>query len=60
MDCITKELSEIFKIEKLGEKSHIIFDEKYYKELEQQSAASGGGSASVSVFGLLLIVLVLI
>jgi len=51
-NLITKELSGIFKIEKLGEKSHIIFDEKYYKELEQQSAASGGGSASVSVFGL--------
>jgi hypothetical protein len=50
-NVITKELSDIFKIEKVGEKSHIIFDEKYYKELEQQSAASGGGSASVDVFG---------
>jgi hypothetical protein len=50
-NVITKELSEIFKIEKVGEKSHIIFDEKYYRELEQQSAASGGGSASVNVFG---------
>jgi hypothetical protein len=50
-NVITKELSELFKIEKVGEKSHIIFNETYYKELEQQSAASGGGSASVSVFG---------
>jgi hypothetical protein len=31
-DVITKELSDIFKIENLGEKSHIIFDEAYYKE----------------------------
>jgi len=50
-NVITKELSELFTIEKVGEKSHIIFNETYYKELEQQSAASGGGSASVSVFG---------
>ncbi len=48
---ITKEMSELFKIEKVGEKSHIIFDEKYYKDLEKQSTASGGGSASVDVFG---------
>jgi microcystin-dependent protein len=49
---ITKELSEIFKIEKLGNKSHIIFDEKYYQELEKLSSSSGSGSASVGVFGL--------
>ncbi len=48
---ITKEISELFKVEKLGNKSHIIFDEKYYKELEKQSSSSGGGSASVLIFG---------
>jgi len=48
---ITKELSEIFKVEKLGNKSHIIFDEKYYKELEKQSSSSGSGKVSASVFG---------
>lgn len=48
---ITRELSEFFKIEKLGNKSHIVFDEKYYKELEKQSTSSGGGSDSFEVFG---------
>jgi hypothetical protein len=47
---ITKEMSEIFKIEKVGEKSHIIFDEKYYKDLEQQSAASGNSTVVTSGF----------
>jgi hypothetical protein len=51
-NVITKELSEIFKIDKLGNKSHIIFDEKYYKELEKQSSTSGGGSGSFGLFGL--------
>ena len=49
---ITKDLSEIFKIEKVGNKSRIIFDEKYYKELEKLSSSSGGGSGSVGIFGI--------
>jgi hypothetical protein len=49
---ITKDLSEIFKIEKVGKKSHIKFDDKYYNELEQQSSSNSSGSASVKVFGL--------
>jgi hypothetical protein len=32
---ITKELSEIFKIEQTGDKSHIIFDEAYYKRIRE-------------------------
>jgi len=52
-DVITKELSDIFKVQSLGEKSHIIFDEAYYKELEQQSSsASGSSSASAGIFGI--------
>ncbi len=51
-DLITKELSDIFKIEQVENKSRIIFDEKYYQELDKQSSSSGSGSASVSVFGL--------
>jgi len=52
-DVITKELSDIFKVNKVGEKSHIIFDEAYYKELEKQSASSGSSSsASAGVFGI--------
>jgi len=49
---ITKELSEIFKVEKLGNKSHIVFDEKYFKELETQSSSSGSGKVSAGVFGI--------
>ena len=45
-------MSEIFKIEKVGNKSRIIFDEKYYKELEKLSSSSGGGSGSVGIFGI--------
>ncbi|XP_065665060.1 uncharacterized protein LOC136086703 [Hydra vulgaris] len=51
-DQIKKDLSEVFKIEKLGNKSRIVFDEKYYKELEKQSSESGAASASVKVFGM--------
>lgn len=47
---ITKEISEIFKVEKLANKSHIIFDEKYLKELEETSSSSGSGKVSVDVF----------
>jgi hypothetical protein len=50
-DVITKELSEIFKIEQTGDKSHIIFDEAYYKELEKESASSGSKTCSVQLFG---------
>jgi hypothetical protein len=52
-DIITKDLSDIFKIEQTGEKSHIIFDEAYYKELEKQSASSSSSSsASAGIFGI--------
>jgi len=49
---IKKEISELFKVEKFKNMSHIVFDEKYYKELEKQSSSSGSGSGSVSVFGI--------
>ena len=49
---ITRELSDIFKVEQIGEKSHIIFDEKYYKELEKQSQSSGSKTGSFGLFGL--------
>jgi hypothetical protein len=51
-DVITRELSDIFKVEQIGEKSHIIFDEKYYKELEKQSQSSGSKTGSFGLFGL--------
>ena len=44
-------MSEIFKIEQTGDKSHIIFDEAYYKELEKQSESSGSKTGSVQLFG---------
>jgi hypothetical protein len=48
---IKKEISELFKVEKFKNMSHIIFDKIYYKELEKQSL-SGIGSGSVSLFGI--------
>ena len=48
---ITKELSEIFKIEQTGDKSHIIFDEAYYGELEKKSESSGSNTGSFQLFG---------
>jgi hypothetical protein len=52
-DVITKDLSDIFKIEQIGDKSHIIFDEAYYKELEKESASSSSSSsASAGIFGI--------
>jgi hypothetical protein len=50
-DVIIKELSDIFKVEQIGEKSHIIFDEKYYKELEKQSSSSSSNTGSFKLFG---------
>ena len=49
-DQIKNELSNIFKIEQTSNKSHIIFDKKYYDELLKQSANSGQSSASAIIF----------
>jgi hypothetical protein len=51
-DVITKELSDVFKIEKIDEKSHIIFDQAHYKELEKQSQSSGSKTGSFELFGI--------
>jgi len=51
-DVITKELSDIFKVEKIDEKTHIIFDQAHYKELEKQSQSSGSKTGSFELFGI--------
>ncbi len=49
-DVITKELSDLFKVEKIDEKTHIIFDQAHYKELEKQSASSSSKTGSFQLF----------
>jgi len=51
-DQIKNEISKLFKVDKTGNKSHIVFDDKYYNELDKQSKSSGSSSGSVSVFKL--------
>ena len=51
-DQITKDISNIFKVEKTVYKSHIVFDERFYNELEQQSASGGSASASARFLGI--------
>jgi len=51
-DVIKKEMENFFKLEKLSNKSRIVFDTQYYEKLEDESQSSGKGSASVKVFGL--------
>jgi hypothetical protein len=47
---IKNEISKLFKVTKTGNKSHIVFDDKYYDELEKQSKSSGSGGGSFNFF----------
>ncbi len=49
-DQIKNEVSKLFKIDKTGGKSHIVFDDKYYDELDKQSKSSGRGGGSFNFF----------
>ena len=50
-NVVKREMASFFKIEKLGNKSRIVFDTAYYEKLEEEANKSGKGSASISVFG---------
>ena len=50
-NVVKKEMESFFKVEKLGNKSRIVFDTAYFEKLEEEANKSGKGSASISVFG---------
>jgi hypothetical protein len=49
-DMIKNEISKLLKVTKTGNKSHILFDDKYYDELEKQSKSSCSGGGSFNFF----------
>ena len=51
-DQISKDLSNVFKIEQSNNKSHIVFDKTYHDELMKQTDKNSKIGGSASVFGI--------